>query len=425
MRRTRGRTTTEPTRPTDRPAPRRRGLRTLTALVAAGTALVLAAGTAGAAGAHGPGKGPGPNPGKGKGPSVTRFHVPPPNPGALTQIKDLVRAGKLRDADLIRRMITTPQAVWLTGQEGHDVRADARRTVTDAKRQKAMPVLSLYNVPGRDCAQYSAGGASDTAEYIEWIDDVAKGIGPHPAIVILEPDSLALMPNDCGQDDEEETLTAARFTEIRYAVDVLAAKPKVNVYLDAGHSDWHRVDSIVSRLIEADVASARGYYLNPSNYQTDESLARYGNLISGCLAYAAEGGDPADCPNQWWDPQEALDWLDEHVTTDRAEWTPYVTDTSRNGRGPWTAPEDAAYPDPQTWCNPPDRGLGQRPTTNTGDPLIDAHLWIKIPGESDGECLRGTDGPQDPERGVVAPRAGQWFPQQALELARLAQPALR
>ena len=64
-----------------------------------------------------------------------------------------------------------------------------------------------------------------------------------------------------------------------------------------------------------------------------------------------------------------------------------VIDTSRNGQGPW-APT-VSYPDKQDWCNPPDRGLGYQPTANTGAALVDAYLWIKIPGESDGTCTRG------------------------------------
>ncbi|MDB1086604.1 glycoside hydrolase family 6 protein [Streptomyces sp. ACA25] len=388
-------------------------------VIAGAAAVALLTGPTAAAAGAGPDSA-----GKGKGGQATeRLHIPPANPGALQQIASLVKAGQWKDAALITRMVTTPQAVWLTGQEGHDVRKDARRVVQSAKLQRALPVLSLYNVPGRDCAQYSDGGASDTAEYQEWVDEVAKGIGKRRALIILEPDSLALMPSDCGQDDEEGTLTAARFDEINYAVDTLGALPGTTVYLDGGHSGWHSVNSIVPRLIEGGVDNARGYYLNPSNYQTDEDLARYGRLISGCLAYASAGGDPEDCPNQWWEQEEAQDWLDSNVTADPADWPSFVTDTSRNGLGPWTPPADT-YPDAQDWCNPPDRGAGMRPTTDTGDPLIDAHLWIKIPGESDGECLRGTDGPEDPERGMVLPGAGQWFPEQALELARYAQPPL-
>ena len=61
---------------------------------------------------------------------------------------------------------------------------------------------------------------------------------------------------------------------------------------------------------------------------------------------------------------------------------------------------------------------------HTGEPLVDAYLWIKVPGESDGQCFRGTGGPLDPERGMVDPPAGQWFVEQADELVELAVPAL-
>ena len=78
------------------------------------------------------------------------------------------------------------------------------------------------------------------------------------------------------------------------------------------------------------------------------------------------------------------------------------------------------YPDPQDWCNPPGRGLGPAPTLDTGEPLVDAYLWVKIPGESDGECTRGL-GPAgetvDPEWGRIDPRGRQWFPEMALDLA--------
>jgi endoglucanase len=68
-----------------------------------------------------------------------------------------------------------------------------------------------------------------------------------------------------------------------------------------------------------------------------------------------------------------------------------------------------------------------RPTAATGFPLVDAALWIKIPGESDGSCNRGvSESTVDPEwGGIVDPAAGLWFPEQALELATLATPPLR
>jgi endoglucanase len=77
----------------------------------------------------------------------------------------------------------------------------------------------------------------------------------------------------------------------------------------------------------------------------------------------------------------------------------FVIDTSRNGAGP--PPEDGS---PDHWCNPPGMRLGEAPTTSPDLPRVDALLWIKQPGDSDGTC-RG------------APPAGQWWPQAALELS--------
>ena len=66
-----------------------------------------------------------------------------------------------------------------------------------------------------------------------------------------------------------------------------------------------------------------------------------------------------------------------------------------------------------------------------GQQLVDAYLWIKVPGESDGSCNRGIAGATtDPEWSAIVghpfvdPAAGAWFPEQALQLAQLANPSL-
>ncbi|MGW1023596.1 glycoside hydrolase family 6 protein [Streptomyces sp. NPDC002577] len=351
------------------------------------------------------------------------LYVPDANPDAYAQALDLVRAGRDREAAGIVAMAGTPQAVWFGDQSPAEVEGLARDVVRDADRDDATPVFALYNVPGRDCANYSAGGAANTAEYKAWIDAVARGIGRREAIVILEPDSLALLPADCGQDDAEGSLTAARYAEVNYAVDTLEPLTGTRVYLDTGHPGWHSVNSIVPRLVKGGVTRATGFFTNASNYNSEDANSWYGKLISSCLAYVAEGGDSAACPNQWWSHADAEAWLDENVDTPASRMKHFVTDSSRNGQGAWTPPA-GKYTDAQDWCNPPGRGLGARPTLRTGDPLQDARLWIKIPGESDGLCLRGTAGPEDPERGMVDPNAGDWFPEQALELVQFANPPL-
>ena len=157
-------------------------------------------------------------------------------------------------------------------------------------------------------------------------------------------------------------------TLISGAVERLKRQPGVKVYLDAGNPAWiEDPEKIAGPLRRAGIAQADGFSLNVSNFQRTKDLIAYGHKVSPTLHF--------------------------------------VIDTSRNGRGPWHGIQE--------WCNPPKRGLGARPTTNTGDPLVDAFLWVKAPGESDGECADGKD-----------PPAGKWWSQYALGLARRAQPPL-
>ncbi|WP_406863784.1 glycoside hydrolase family 6 protein [Streptomyces sp. HUAS MG47] len=348
-----------------------------------------------------------------------RFHTPEASAEAHAQYRELLTRGETRDAAGLLAMIRTPHAVWLGDGGPARTEAEARTVVRAAARAGTVPVLVAYDIPGRDCSGYSGGGAGTTAEYRAWIDAVARGIDGHRALVVLEPDAVALLPSDCGQDDATGGRTTARYAELRYAVDALEPLPGVRVYLDAGHPGWHTVNTLTPRLIAAGVERATGFAVNVSNHHTDDATTWFGRLLASCLAHAADGGDPAACPNQRSPRDTARAWLAGHAGTAH-----FVTDSSRNGRGPWTAPA-GRYTDPQDWCNPPGRGAGARPTAVTGDPLHDARLWIKTPGESDGRCLRGTEGPEDPERQTVDPAAGEWFPRQALELVRLANPAFR
>src|SRR5207244_1125521 len=106
----------------------------------------------------------------------TKLYVPPPNPGAAKQVAALEKEHKVADAALVRALEGTPRAVWFTGGSPKDVERSVRKTMDDAASGRSLPVLVAYNVPFRDCAQYSAGGALDTAAYQAWIDGFASGI---------------------------------------------------------------------------------------------------------------------------------------------------------------------------------------------------------------------------------------------------------
>jgi endoglucanase len=281
---------------------------------------------------------------------VLPFYVDAAQTNAYRQAATYEKQHRPYDAAVMRKLADVPQARWFTGGSPRATRREVRRLMNRAKG--TMPVLVAYNVPNRDCAQYSAGGARTARGYRRWIDGFADGIGKRPAIVILEPDALAGL---CGK---------RRLQNLRAAVKRLRRLPDATTYVDAGHSNWQPPKRMAKRLKRV---GATDYALNVSNFQRTGDLIAYGHEIS---------------PTRH-----------------------FVIDTSRNGRGPWHGEED--------WCNPPDRGLGARPTTDTNDPLVDAFLWIKPPGESDGECADGKD-----------PPAGQWWPEYALNLARRAVPPL-
>ena len=401
-------------------------------------------------------------------PPNTRFLVPRPNQGAVQQGIDLLRHGHLVDATRIAKMVATPQAVWVTKGTPTEARKAVEKTIALAEAQRAVAVLVAYNIPGRDCGGLSAGGALTTADYKAWIDGFAAGSGAHKAVVILEPDALGLIPSSCSAAGEPGFTDAARYEEINYAVDAVEARPSSIVYLDATHSAWLNVHDAASRLLQGGVRRAQGFFLNVSNFQYTPNLVQYGTWISQCITYVTEvvPDNFAECANQYWNggplPAKIAELLGEWTgvaLSKFGEWsdtsdvpelntsginlryannlagavptTHFVIDTSRNGAGPWQPPAyDFPGPfgtDPQDWCNPPDRGNGLRPTTATGSDLLDAFLWVKTPGESDGECNRSLGPPGetiDPEWGQIDPGAGDWFADQALQLAQLASPAL-
>jgi endoglucanase len=398
-----------------------------------------------------------------------RIFVPPPSDGAPQQILKLLKSGDRKDAALITEMEATPRAVWFTSGTPAQVRQQVRQTMAEAAVERAVPVLVAYDIPGRDCAQYSAGGALSQADYQAWISGLAQGIGGGRAAVILEPDALGNLPSNCGLPASSYPFTdAERIAELQYAVGALEHDPRVGVYLDGTHSAWQSVGTMTQRLLAAGVQQAQGFFVNVSNYQPTAELLDYGTWISDCIAMVTDRsnayfGNPAGCASQYY-PATQSDFSTWGLTTqwyaqnmgDAVATTRFVVDTSRNGHGPNSMQGYASAPYDQpasvistlaggNWCNPPASGLGLRPTASTGVPLLDAYLWVKTPGQSDGQCDSAggarawdyTDYTQpgwpttasaqslfDPLWGVDDPAAGDWFGQQALQLVQLASPAL-
>lgn len=251
----------------------------------------------------------------------------------------------------------TPQAYWIV--PGASAGTVGKYT-GDAQAAGAIPVLTIYGIPHRDCGSFAAGGMATGDDYRAWIDGIASGVGGSKVAIIVEPDALAMA--DCLSADQRQE----RFDLIRYAVNTLTRNPAAAVYIDAGHLRWHSAEDMAGRLKSAGVDHARGFSLNTANFFTTEDEIGYGEAISGLT-----------------------------------NGSHYVIDTSRNGAGP--APDSAL-----NWCNPGGRALGTPPTASTGGAHADAYLWIKRPGESDGSCGKGD------------PPAGTFVDQFAIQLARKA-----
>ena len=264
-----------------------------------------------------------------------------------------------RTSSALARLASVPQAVWFgdeTSLEQLKQRVAALVTTAGALRQ--LPVLVAYNIPQRDCGSYSGGGATTGAAYEAWINAFAAGIGSRPAVVILEPDAVAAA--GCLSMRQQD----ARYALLTGAIERLNSDGHTSVYLDAGNARWIDAPTMARRLLAAGLSKARGFSLNVANFDSTASETNYGRRLSALI------GDK-----------------------------PFVIDTSRNGRGASAT---------SGWCNPRGRALGALPGSAPGDPRVDALLWIKHPGRSDGSCGRGE------------PAAGVFWPAYALGLATAA-----
>lgn len=252
------------------------------------------------------------------------------------------------DKDLLAKIALTPQSYWVGNWADADhTREEVVDYTSRAVAAGRTGILTVYAIPGRDCGNHSGGGVPES-EYARWVDTMASGIQGNP-IVILEPDALAQLGDCDGQGD--------RVGYLRYAAASLT-DAGARVYIDAGHSAWLSATEAARRLQLIGFTDAVGFALNTSNYQTTADSQAYGEQVSALV-----GGRP------------------------------YVIDTSRNGNG-----------SNGEWCNPRGRALGEQPRFVDDSTSLDALLWVKLPGESDGACNGG-------------PAAGAWWQEIALELA--------
>lgn len=347
----------------------------------------------------------------------------------------------------------------------------------------------IYNLPGRDCAALASNGelAPDEIDvYKEEYIDVIRDIMDNPdfsdlrIVAVIEIDSLPnLVTNVTPRETSTPECDVMADNEnyqngIAYAVAQLGSLGNVYNYIDAGHHGWigwtndnpeydnfHASAELISDVIGREGATAdhiQGFITNTANYSVLEEP--YIDL-SGSI-----GGDPI----------EQADWIDWNAYLGEVAFAQnfrdrlvqagfnsdvgMLIDTSRNG---WGGPDRPTGPSSATdvnqfidesrldkrinkgnWCNQAGAGLGERPQVNP-EPGIDAYVWIKPPGESDGSSEeipndegKGFDRMCDPTftegtprnnnnpSGALgnAPVSGHWFQSQFEELMANAWPPL-
>jgi endoglucanase len=303
--------------------------------------------------------------GSGPNTSASRLYTYPGNP-LFAAATLMANSGHQAEAAELRKVAEEPSGIWAAGQPAEMVQI--RQATLAATRAHAIPVIVAYNLPHRDqCGKLSAGNGPTAAGYKNWISQLAAAIGTGDDIVIVEPDGLPDIVLGCLSAAQ----SAERYQLLQYAMQKLSALPHARVYLDAGNPGmFSDPTQLASPLERASIQYGRGFAANVSNFQWTANVVTWSQELDRAL-----GGKLGA-----------------------------VIDTSRNGRGPYTGPDT-----PQ-WCNPPGRALGPVPRLRPGPAGIDAYLWIKDPGASDGPCHGG-------------PPAGQYWPQYAVALEQASHQA--
>lgn len=341
----------------------------------------------------------------------------------------------------------------------------------------------IYDLPGRDCAALASNGelgATELARYqTQYIDPIASIMSqakyaPLRIVTIIEPDSLPnLVTNVSGNTATPQCVTMQQngnyVAGVRYALNKLHAIPNVYTYIDAAHSGWLGWDTNFNPAIQlfasvvsgttAGFDSVDGFITDTANYTpTTEPFLTNPDLNIG--------GQPVRSSNFF----QFNPFLDElsfaqsfYTRAVAAGFRPglgMLIDTSRNGWGGPSRPTRVSTnttnvntyvdesrvdkrPSRGDWCNQSGAGLGIRPVA-TPATRIDAYVWIKPPGESDGSSRmipndqgKGFDQMCDPAYGgnplnnnsptnalPNSPLSGDWFPAQFAQLMANAFPAL-
>ncbi|GGP46656.1 glucanase [Streptomyces melanogenes] len=387
------------------------------------------------------------------------------------------------------RVSNQPTGIWLdriavvAGTSGS---MGLRAHLDEALKQKGsgemVVQLVVYDLPGRDCSALASNGELGPTEIdkykTQFIDPIAAILSDakYAALRIVTTVEIDSLPNLVTNTGGRATATPQCDTMLAngnyvkgvgYALHKLGAIPNVYNYLDAGHHGWIGWDDNFGPSADmfkkaataegATPADVHGFITNTANYSAlKENNFTIDDSVNGVSVRQSK----------WVDWNRYVDELSyaqafrtKLVSVGFDPGIGMLIDTSRNGWGGTARPtgpgaktsvdtyvEDGRY-DRRihigNWCNQAGAGLGERPKAAPAAG-IDAYVWMKPPGESDGSSTaipndegKGLDRMCDPTytgnprngnhlSGALpnAPLSGHWFSAQFQELMKNAYPAL-
>ncbi|MEV2194080.1 glycoside hydrolase family 6 protein [Streptomyces phaeochromogenes] len=387
------------------------------------------------------------------------------------------------------RIANQPTGVWLDRiaaingvNGGMGLRAHLDAALAQKGSDQLVVQLVIYNLPGRDCAALASNGELGPTEIdkyrTQYIDPIAAILADskYAGLRIVTTVEIDSLPNLVTNVSPRVTATANCDTMkangnyvkgVGYALNKLGDVPNVYNYVDAGHHGWLGWDdnfapsaALFKEAATAEgatVADVHGFIVNTANYSAlKESYFTINDSVNGASVRTSKWIDW----NRYVDEQSyAQAMRTQLVSIGFPSGIGMLIDTSRNGWGGTARPTGpGATTNVDTyvnggrydrrihlgnWCNQSGAGLGERPQAApaTG---IDAYVWMKPPGESDGSSTaipndegKGFDRMCDPTytgnprnnnnmSGALpnAPLSGHWFSAQFQELMKNAYPAL-
>ncbi|MEU1662806.1 glycoside hydrolase family 6 protein [Streptomyces sparsogenes] len=384
-----------------------------------------------------------------------------------------------------------PTGIWLdriaaiNGTSGaRGLRAHLDTALSQSGGSPMVVQLVIYDLPGRDCSALASNGElgpNDIDKYkTQFIDPIASILSESKyansnlrIVTAVEIDSLPnLVTNTGGRataTPQCDTMKANGnyIKGVGYALNKLGAVPNVYNYVDAGHHGWIGWDDnfnptaqVIKQAATAEgstVDKVAGIIVNTANYSAlKENNFTINDNVNGTTVRQSKWVDW----NRYVDELSyAQAFRQELVNVGLPSNIGALIDTSRNGWGGSARPSGpGAKTDVDTyvnggrydrrihignWCNQAGAGLGERPKAAPAAG-IDAYVWMKPPGESDGASSaipndegKGFDQMCDPsyngnprngfnKSGALpnAPLSGHWFSAQFQELLKNAYPAL-